>query len=220
MRLALFDLDNTLIAGDSDHAWADFLIERGVLDATRHRASNDAFFADYQAGRLDIQAYLRFALSTLAGRDPLQLAAWRRDYLATRIQPILLPKAKQLVASHADDLSAVVTATNAFLARPIADLFRIPNLIACELEEVDGRFTGRPKGVPSFREGKVTRVEAWLSERSRKLTDFTESYFYTDSANDLALLRRVTHPVAVDPDPVLAGHARSAGWPILSLRDA
>ncbi len=218
LTLAIFDLDNTLIGGDSDHLWGCFLCERGLVDAEEFGARNDQFYADYQCGSLDIDAYLRFALSPLVGQPPATLAAWHRDFMASKIRPIMLPRATELIERHRQrghDL-LIVTATNEFITRPIATALGIDELIASEGEVIDGRYTGEPRGIPSYHEGKVTRVRQWLADKGITLAG---SYFYSDSHNDLPLLRLVDHPVAVDPDAVLLAHAESAGWPVISLRD-
>ncbi|MGH8620467.1 MAG: HAD family hydrolase [Burkholderiales bacterium] len=217
MRLALFDLDNTLLAGDSDYEWAQFLIDRGVLERATYEAKNDAFYADYKRGALDIHAFLDFQLAPLARYPRAELDRWHAEFMAERIAPLIRPKARALVAQHAGDLSAVITATNRFVTGPIAQAFGVTHLIATEVEESAGRFTGRPSGTPCFREGKITRLNEWLSAQGRRLTDFETSVFYSDSLNDLPLLSAVTEPVAVDPDPVLAAHARAQGWRTLSL---
>ena len=221
-RLSLFDLDNTLIAGDSDYGWAQFLIEAGVLDADLYERRNAGFFADYKAGTLDIHAFLDFQLRPLAEHEPSQLLAWRARFVAEKIVPILLPKARAVVGQRlaAGDLVAVVTATNSFIARPIAELYGISHLVATEPETIGGRFTGRTTGESCFREGKLHRVGDWLAAMDRSLSDFAESWFYSDSHNDLALLSAVTHPVAIDPDPVLQEHAGARGWPVLTWRVA
>jgi HAD superfamily hydrolase (TIGR01490 family) len=219
-RLTLFDLDNTLIAGDSDYGWAQFLIEAGVLDAEAYERRNAGFFADYKAGTLDIHAFLEFQLRPLKEHDPAQLLAWRERFVAEKIVPMLLPDAKTVVDQRlaAGDLVAMVTATNSFIKRPIAGLYGIPHLVATEPETIDGRFTGRPAGEPCFRAGKLSRVKGWLAAMDLNLADFTESWFYSDSHNDLPLLSSVTHPVAVDPDPLLREHASAHGWPVMSWR--
>jgi HAD superfamily hydrolase (TIGR01490 family) len=219
-RLTLFDLDNTLIAGDSDYGWAQFLVEAGVLDAEAYERRNAGFFADYKAGTLDIHAFLAFQLRPLTEHDPSQLLAWRERFVAEKIIPMLLPEAKTVVDQRlaAGDLVAVVTATNSFITRPIADLYGISHLVATEPETVEGRFTGRAAGEPCFRAGKLSRVKQWLAAMDRGLGDFTESWFYSDSHNDLPLLSSVTHPVAVDPDPLLHEHASARGWPVMTWR--
>jgi HAD superfamily hydrolase (TIGR01490 family) len=219
-RLTLFDLDNTLIAGDSDYGWAQFLIEAGVLNADLYERRNAGFFADYQAGTLDIRAFLDFQLRPLAEHEPSRLLAWRERFVAEKIVPMLLPAAKTLVDQRlaAGDLVAVVTATNSFVTRPIAELYGISHLVATEPETIAGRFTGRTTGEPCFREGKLSRVKEWLASRDLSLGDFATSWFYSDSHNDLPLLSAVTHPVAVDPDPLLQEHAAVRGWPVVSWR--
>jgi HAD superfamily hydrolase (TIGR01490 family) len=217
MTLAIFDLDNTLIAGDSDHLWGVFVCEQGLVDGDDFAQRNEAFYADYQRGELDIDAYLRFALAPLAGRPPEELADWHQAFMRDKIAPIMLPAARDLIARHRDQghTLMIVTATNAFITRPIADALGIDNLLACEGEMVDGRYTGRPVGIPTYKEGKVFRLEAWLEETGLTMEG---AWFYSDSHNDLPLLERVDNPVAVDPDDILADRARSAGWPIISLR--
>jgi HAD superfamily hydrolase (TIGR01490 family) len=221
MNLTLFDLDNTLISIDSDHAWGRFLVARGIVDSAEFDRRNDYFYERYKAGTLDIGEYLLFALGPLARRPRAELDAWHADYMDTVIRPAIGPKARALVERHlaAGDLVCCVTATNAFVTGPIAREFGIPHLIACDLEEHDGVFTGRPRGIPSFQDGKILRVEGWLQTMGRRIADFPESRFYSDSRNDLPLLERVTHPIAVDPDDVLRDTAAARGWPVISLRD-
>jgi HAD superfamily hydrolase (TIGR01490 family) len=216
-RLVLFDLDNTLLAGDSDFEWAQFLIEQGVLDREVYEARNQEFYDDYKAGVLDIHAFLDFQLKPLARHPRAVLDAWHRDFMARKIRPMIRPSARSLVERHGADLRVIISATNTFVTRPIAHEFGITELIATEPEERDGEFTGGVSGIPCFREGKVRRLEAWLAARGRTLGAFSETWFYSDSLNDLPLLARVTHPVAVDPDDTLREHARSKGWPIVSL---
>ncbi|HEY7943699.1 MAG TPA: HAD family hydrolase [Casimicrobiaceae bacterium] len=219
-RLTLFDLDNTLLGGDSDYGWAQFLIEQGAVDAESYERRNAAFFADYKAGRLDIHAFLEFQLRPLAENQPAALLAWRDRFVAEKIRPMLLPAGQRLVAERLDagDLVAVVTATNSFITRPIAALYGIGHLIATEPEMVAGRFTGRTTGEPCFQAGKLACLNAWLSAQQRSLRDFSQSWFYSDSHNDLPLLLAVTHPVAVDPDPLLTAEAASRGWPVANWR--
>jgi HAD superfamily hydrolase (TIGR01490 family) len=220
MQLALFDLDNTLLEGDSDHAWAEFLIGEGLLDAQHYRARNDAFYERYKAGTLDIHEYLRFALSTIAGRPAPELKRLHDGYMQKCVIPMIRTKARALLADHVEQTCVIVTATNAFVTRPIASHLGVEHLIACEAEVKGGVYTGEPRGTPSFREGKVTRLHEWLASRGQAVSDFSEVYFYSDSRNDLPLLEAVSHPVAVDPDPILAQTAAARGWPIISLKDA
>ncbi len=219
MKLALFDLDNTLLAGDSDFEWAQFLIEKGVLDREVYEARNIQFYEQYRAGTLDIHEFLDFQLKPLSRHPRSQLEAWRAEYLRNKILPMMTRKARDLVASHAGDARAVVTATNSFVTRPIAREFGIENLVATDpAENASGEFTGGVAGLPAFREGKVARVEAWLAGLGLTWASFHETWFYSDSLNDLPLLSRVTHPVAVDPDETLKEHALEHGWSIISLR--
>lgn len=220
MNLTLFDLDGTLLPTDSDHAFGEFLIELGWADGDLHRQRNDAFYADYQAGRLDMAAYVDFATSPWRGRGAEELAAAQARFIEQVVRPALHPAALQLVRSHREqgDLLAVVTATNEFVTRPIAALFGIDALIATELaRDGAGSVTGAISGTPAFREGKIARVEAWLAAQGRGLADFETSTFYSDSTNDLPLLEHVSHPVATNPSPALERHARERGWPVLKL---
>ena len=216
-RLALFDLDNTLLDGDSDHAWAQFLIEEGVLHPDEYHARNEWFYERYKDGTLDIHEFLDFQLAPIARRPRAQLDAWHSDFMRRKVRPMILPKAPELIAKHADALTAIVTATNRFITQPIAAELGVSTLIATDIEEVDGVFTGKPRGTPTFREGKIERVNEWLAGRGHRLADF-ESWFYSDSLNDMPLLERVDHPVAVDPDATLSAHAQERGWEIISLR--
>ncbi|KKJ07207.1 HAD family hydrolase [Burkholderia gladioli] len=222
-NLALFDLDHTLIPTDSDHEWGRFMIKLGLVDAESFKRQNDRFYADYKAGTLDIHAYLAAALAPLAKHPRAQLDAWHEQYMQEVIRPAMLPAALELVRRHreAGDLCCIVTATNAFVTRPIAEAFGVETLIACEVETVDGHpasdLTGRATGVPSFREGKIARTEAWLASLGKSLADFERSYFYSDSHNDIPLLAKVTDPVATNPDDTLRTHAREQGWRILDL---
>lgn len=218
MRLALFDLDNTLLGGDSDHAWGDYLCERGILDAATYKTRNDEFYQDYLAGTLNLTDYLNFSLEILGSTEMAQLDAWHRDFMRDCIEPIILPKALELIAKHreAGDKLVVITATNRFVTGPIVERLGIETLLATECEMVDGRYTGRTTDVPCFREGKVTRLNRWLEENQFSLED---SYFYSDSLNDLPLLEKVANPVAVDPDPKLRTEAEGRGWPVITLRD-
>jgi HAD superfamily hydrolase (TIGR01490 family) len=218
MKLVLFDLDNTLLAGDSDYEWGQFLIDTGVLERGEYEARNKSFYDQYKAGTLDIMAFLAFALAPLASHPRTTLDDWHAGFMQRRILPMIGEPARALVARHAGDLCAVVTATNSFVTAPIAREFGIPNLLATEPEQDgSGRFTGRVAGIPCFREGKVSRVQAWLAGLGHQVSDFEEQWFYSDSANDLPLLERVSHPVAVDPDDRLRAVALERGWPVLAL---
>lgn len=220
MNLTLFDLDNTLLSGDSDFEWAQFLISKGVLDREVHQAQNQAFYDDYKAGTLDIHAFLKFQLAPLARHERAELDAWHREFMATRILPLIDAPARRLVQQHLDagDLCAMVTATNSFVTGPICREFGIPHLVATVPAHDNGRFTGAPRGRPAFREGKIARVDAWLEELGLWWGAFGRTTFYSDSLNDLPLLARVSHPVAVDPDDTLRTHAGRHGWPVMSLR--
>jgi HAD superfamily hydrolase (TIGR01490 family) len=218
MRLSLFDLDNTLLAGDSDFEWAQFLIEKGVLDREVYEARNQQFYEHYKAGTLDIHEFLDFQLKPLSRHPRKVLDEWHHEYMRERIVPIITQKSRDLVESHLDDARVIVTATNSFVTAPIAREFGIEHLVATEPEEEGGEFTGRVVGQPCFREGKVVRVEAWLAEHGLNWGSFEETWFYSDSLNDLPLLSLVTHPVAVDPDETLKEAALEQGWMIISLR--
>lgn len=220
MNLALFDLDNTLLNGDSDFEWAQFLIAKGVVDPEVHEARNVEFYEHYKAGTLDIHAFLEFQLAPLTRHDRRELDAWHTEFMASRILPMIGQRARDLVAGHVakGDLLAIVTATNSFVTGPIAREFGIANLIGTVAAQDNGHFLGMARGTPSFREGKITRVNAWLEELGLWWGSFSQSYFYSDSHNDLPLLEMVSHPVAVDPDPTLKASAIAHGWPIISLR--
>ena len=220
MRLALFDLDNTLLAGDSDYEWGQFLVDRGVLDRETYEAQNNAYYGQYVAGTLDIHEYLGFALRPLAEHAPEDLARWHGEFMRQRIAPMITAAARALVRRHLEegDLCAIITATNSFVTSPIAREFGVGHLIATEPESREGRFTGRVAGTPCFREGKVRRLEEWLAGIGHRLQDFDDSTCYSDSHNDLPLLERVQRPVAVDPDEQLAVQAARRRWPVISLR--
>ena len=220
MNLALFDLDNTILAGDSDYNWSRFLIQEGYLDGAIHAEKNEKFYADYKAGTLDIYAFVEFQFKPLARNPRTVLNQLLKKYVEEVIKPMITEKARALVKRHQDegDLIIVITATNSFITRPIAELFGIENLIGTDPEEKEGEFTGKVSGLPSFKEGKVTRLEAWLKGKNLSLASFENSYFYSDSHNDLPLMQKVTHPVAVDSDDILSEYAKSKGWPQISLR--
>ena len=214
MQLALFDLDHTLLDGDSDLVWTEMLAERGLIDVERMRA----FHADYENGRLDIDAFLAFQLAPLAAHPPATLRAWRAEFVA-RARPHLGEAARALVARHAalSHELVLITATNRFLAEPLARELGIAHLVATEPVRENGSYTGRYEPPACFREGKVRRLERWLAARGSAWSDVRESWFYSDSHNDLPLFERVDHPVAVDPDPELEARARARGWPVLAL---
>ena len=218
--LCLFDLDYTLLPIDSDHAWGEFLISLGWVEAEAHRARNDGFFAQYQDGSLDIDAYVDFATLPWRDRPAAEQAAAQRRFMQEVIGPALRPEARALVDEHRrrGDLIAIVTATNEFVTRPIADAFGVETLIAVELErDAAGAVTGRIAGTPSFRGGKTLRVEQWLAGLGRRVQDFERVSVYSDSLNDLPLLELATHPVATNPSAALADLARERGWPLLQL---
>lgn len=220
LQLALFDLDNSLLAGDSDFEWGRFLITVGAIDEELHLAKNAQFYEDYKQGTLDIHAFLEFQLKPLSTHPRKQLDAWHAQYMDQVIRPIITPQARALVEKHRanGDLLCIITATNGFVTGPIAKAFGIEHLIATTPEEIDGEYTGRVSGVPSFKEGKITRLLEWLASRGETLESFEASWFYSDSHNDLPLMKLVDHPVAVTPDPTLLAYAEEHGWPVISLR--
>jgi HAD superfamily hydrolase (TIGR01490 family) len=216
----LFDLDNTLLAGDSDFEWGQFLIGEGVLDREVHQARNVQFYEDYKAGTLDINAFLEFQLKPLSRHPRSQLDAWHAKYMEQKIRPMITEKSRALVQKHRDngDLMVIITATNSFVTGPIAREFGIDHLIGTNPEQINGEFTGRVTGVPSFKEGKVTRMHQWLESREQRLKDFETTWFYSDSHNDLPLMKLVSNPVAANPDAQLQAYAEANSWPIISLR--
>ncbi len=217
MALALFDLDNTLLDGDSDYLWGCFLAEHGIVDAEAYESENQRFYAQYLEGSLDIHEFLRFQLKPLATHKRAQLEAWRAQYLVEKIDPILLPRARALLNKHRaqGDQLLIITATNRFITEPIAKRYGVDQLLATEPEIVAGEYTGAVNGTPCFQTGKVEQLHNWLEKENQTLEG---SWFYSDSHNDLPLLEQVEHPVAVDPDDKLKSHARAMGWPITSLR--
>jgi HAD superfamily hydrolase (TIGR01490 family) len=219
-NLALFDLDNTLLAGDSDYNWSLFLINEGLLDAKMHYESNEQFYLDYKNGNLDIYKFLEFQLKPLSQHSVKFLDALHLKFMDQVIRPMMTQKAQTLVNKHKaqGDLCLIITATNSFVTRPIANAYGIEHLIGTDPEMVNGEYTGGVRGIPSFQEGKVTRINQWLAERGKKLTDFEASYFYSDSHNDLPLMKLVTNPVAVDADATLTAYAKQHSWPQISLR--
>ncbi len=219
-NLALFDLDNTLLAGDSDYNWSLFLIKQGLLDEKTHHERNEQFYLDYKNGNLDIYKFLAFQLKPLSEHSVADLNALHAKFMDSVIRPMMTQKAQDLVNQHKaqGDLCLVITATNSFVTKPIAQAYGIAHLIGTDPEMVNGAYTGGVAGVPSFQEGKVTRLKQWLAERGQELADFEQSYFYSDSHNDLPLMKLVTHPVAVDADAKLTDYALQHGWPHISLR--
>ncbi len=217
MSLAIFDLDNTLIADDSDYLWGQFLVDRGIVDKDHYETANTKFYEDYKHGTLDIVEFLRFSLRPLADNDPLQLYEWRAEFIQEVITPLLLKSARQLVDKHRNkgDTLLVITATNRFVTEPIVKLYGIENLLATTPEMIDGSYTGKFIGIPCFQDGKVELLKEWLVDSSHTMKG---SWFYSDSHNDLPLLNLVDQPVAVDPDQKLAQFAKNANWPIISLR--
>jgi HAD superfamily hydrolase (TIGR01490 family) len=216
MTLAIFDLDNTLLRGDSDHAWGQFLVDKEVVDGESYRRENERYYAQYQAGTLDIFEFLGFALKPLSRHDRATLDAWHREFMAERVRPMITPAARALVEDHRarGHVLLIITATNRFVTAPIAREFGIEHLLATEPEERNGRFTGAVAGIPCYREGKVQRLREWLARQGATLSG---SWFYSDSHNDLPLLRLVDNPVAVNPDPDLRREASARAWRVLEL---
>lgn len=216
MTVAIFDLDNTLLSGDSDQAWGMYLADINVVDADHHRQKQERYYADYLAGKLDINEFLRFQLQPLKDNDPRDLERWREQFITEKILPMMSQHAMELVNRHRHEghTLLIITATNSFITQPIAEKFGVDVLIATEPEIVNGNFTGQVAGTPCFKEGKVTLLQAWLVENEQELRN---SWCYTDSHNDLPLLRLVDHPVAVNPDAVLAEEAKRNHWPILEF---
>lgn len=217
MALVIFDLDNTLLGGDSDYLWGEFLVENKLVDGENYQRANQNFYDQYLAGTMDIFEFLAFQLKPLAENSPADLERWRTQYLAEKIDPIILPAALALIAHHRQrgDTLLIITATNSFITAPIAKKLGIPHLIATEPEIVDGLYTGNVAGTPSYQHGKVERLQDWLSTQNQTLVG---SYFYSDSHNDLPLLKMVEHPIAVDSDPKLSAIAKQQGWETISLR--
>lgn len=219
-NIALFDLDHTLLPIDSDYEWGQFLCRVGAVDAEQFSRRNADFFAQYQAGTLDPVAYLEFALGTLAQFPTGNLIALREQFMAEVITPAVLPAALNLVQRHHDqgDLVAIITATNRFVTEPIAQAFGVKHLLAAEPEcDTEGKITGKLLGVPSSGAGKITHLQTWLAQQGQQLSDFSQSYFYSDSQNDIPLLSIVSHPIATNPNSRLASHAQAQGWQTLHL---
>ena len=218
MALALFDLDNTLLSGDSDYLWGVFLAEKNIVDGAFYEKENQRFYDEYTEGTLDIFEFLAFSLKALAENNASTLRSLQQQFLEEKIRPIMGSASFELIEKHrsAGDTLAVITATNSFVTAPIVDAFGIKNLLATEPEIKNKRYTGQVAGTPCFQEGKVTRLNAWMKEQNLNLQD---SWFYSDSHNDLPLLKLVDHPVAVDPDATLQAFAQQNNWPIISLKN-
>ncbi len=217
MPLALFDLDNTLLAGDSDYLWGCFLVEKGLVDKQLYEEANLRFYREYSQGTLDIHEFLNFALQPLANNDATVLRSYHQEFMEQHIQPIMTQRGRDLINEHRSrgDHPVIITATNSFVTGPIAHAFGVSDLIATEAEMIDGQYTGKVAGTPCFQHGKIERLHAWLG---RTRMDFDDSWFYSDSHNDLPLLEAVDHPVAVDPDGQLRAIAAKRGWVITSFR--
>lgn len=218
MSLAIFDLDNTLLAGDSDYLWGHFLVDQGIVDSSYYEQENDRFYKEYKEGNLDIYEFLKFSLKPLSDNPLQDLLKWRSQFIEEVIRPILLKPAQELINKHQQqgDILLVITATNKFVTEPIVELYGINHLLATTPEFLGERYTGNVAGTPCFQEGKITRLNEWLQVTGYSLDD---SWFYSDSHNDLPLLQLVEHPVAVNPDEKLKQYAEKSNWPIISLRD-
>jgi len=218
VALAIFDLDNTLLGGDSDYLWGEFLVEQGIVEREYYARENQRFYDEYRSGTLDIHEFMAFSLQPLSQHSVVELNALRAGFIEEKIIPVMLPAAQTLLHKHRQqgDYLLIITATNHFVTEPIATMLGVDDILATDPEICGGQYTGKVEGIPCFREGKVVRLEAWLDSSDRTLT---RSWFYSDSHNDLPLLELVTYPVAVDPDEMLARHAELKGWPIVSLRN-
>lgn len=218
MSLAIFDLDNTLLDGDSDYLWGQFLCERGLVDAAEYECRNQEFYDLYKQGELDIHEFLQFSLAPLSQHSMAQLHSWHEEFMRSKIEPIILEEGRKLIDAHRrrGDTLLIITATNRFVTGPIAEALDVPHLLATEAEIIDDQYTGRVTGTPCFQEGKVERLEEWMTQHGE---DLEGSWFYSDSHNDLPLLERVSNAVAVDPDPILCDEAKDRRWKIISLRD-
>lgn len=218
MTLAIFDLDNTLLNGDSDHAWGEFLVEKNLVDADAYAQANDKFYQDYQNGTLDIDEFLAFSLAPLAKHSKAQLDDWHTTFMREKVQPMMLADAQKCLQEHKNKghFLLIITATNLFVTEPIAKALGVDAILATEPEFIDGAYTGKVHGTPCFQQGKVTRLNAWLKETGHSLEG---SYFYSDSHNDLPLLKQVENPVAVNADPTLTQYAKEQGWPVISFRE-
>lgn len=218
MALAIFDLDNTLIAGDSDHSWGEFLVDQNIVDRQFYKKMNDKFYADYESGCLDIYAYLEFSVQPLTKFSIKDLQSLHQQFMSEVIDPMKLDKAKDLINHHrqAGDRLLVITSTNRFIVEPICQSLGINEIIATDLEIIDNKYSGKVIGTPTFQEGKVERFNQWLIEQKESSDG---SYFYSDSINDMPMLLEVAYPIAVDPDSELRKEAESRNWEIISLRN-
>lgn len=218
MTLAIFDLDNTLIAGDSDHSWGQFLVDNKLVDVDAYKEANDRFYQDYERGELDINAYLRFSLQPLMQYSRAELDALHLQFMDEVIAPLRLKKAEQLLAEHRalGHYLLIITSTNGFITEPIARALGVDHILATDAEIIDGNYTGEIAGTPCYQGGKIIRFNQWLAETGQ---DASGAFFYSDSINDLPLLAEVDIPVAVDPDDALRAEAESRNWKIISLRD-
>jgi len=218
LRLAIFDLDNTLLAGDSDHSWGEFLVAKQLVDAETYAKANDRFYQQYKAATLDIQEYLCFSLAPLTRYSLHELAALHDEFMREYIEPMIQPKALALLQEHRNrgDYLLIITATNSFVTHPIAKRLKVDDILASDAEIINNHYTGKGIGTPCFQGGKVIRLREWLTEKHYDLHD---AYFYSDSINDLPLLEQVPNPIAVDPDDRLEKVAIERGWKIMSLRD-
>ncbi|PCI77277.1 MAG: HAD-IB family hydrolase [SAR86 cluster bacterium] len=219
-KLALFDLDNTLLEGDSDHAWGEFLISNNLVEEEAHREKNDHFYDQYKQGALDIHGYVAFTLEPVIPLDSTQRAKLLAEFMQQSVEPIILDKGRELVRTHleAGDFCIIITATNEFISAPIAKLFDVDLLIATELQTSDDRYNGKISGTPCYQDGKVSKLNAWINQQENRF-NLSDAVFYSDSINDLPLLQEVATPVAVDPDQKLRDKAKSEGWKILTLRN-
>jgi len=217
MALALFDLDNTLLAGDSDYLWGEFLTEQGIVDRETYEKENQRFYEDYKKGTLDIHEFQAFSQQPLVNNDTRKMLALREQFVEQKIRPIMSPASFELIEHHRSlgDTLVVITATNRFVTQPIVAAFGIDNLLATEPEIIDGKYTGKIAGTPCFQGGKVKRLHSWMQEHGLNMQG---SWFYSDSHNDLPLLKEVDHPIAVDADEQLLEYAETQGWKIMSLR--
>ena len=222
MKLAIFDLDNTLIAGDSDHGWGEFMVQQGMVDAAAYKKANDGFYEDYIRGEMDLQAYLKFSLAPLTRYSLTELEQFHQQFMRECVAGMFLPKAKALLQQHREqgDYLLIITSTNGFITKPIATALGVDHILATDAEIINERYTGNIEGTPCYKEGKITRLHQWLEQAHEHGFDgdLSGCYFYSDSINDLPLMAEVDNPVAVDADAELTAEARQRGWPLISLR--